>query len=369
MSLMHSRLLHLKPYLLFLGLLLATHCNAQKPAPRVSPSTHMGTQYIALGSGKILVLADSTDAARWIVQDKYDHFFERVSIAEISIQMQQPLLPNQTREDLLPAFQQYLKGDMASFSEQEATYTHSAMKQVFQQCQAVDTDIFPDTIILLKTHGKHYGEGVYYTRNNYIIVPADAFVQGHQEGFVSTMFHETFHVYSRLNPEKRRQLYQLIGFSDIGYENLEMPQALRERLLHNPDGVNFAQRITLQTKSGSTIHAIPIIYANELGMQSDRTAFMSYLSFGLFEIKPVEGTQHWRVVTRENGYDSTLDMKNLPDFQRQIRDNTGYIIHPDEVLADNFSFVMRGRTKPEHNQRFSPAGKELLRLVEKILTE
>ena len=33
----------------------------------------------------------------------------------------------------------------------------------------------------------------------------------------------------------------------------------------------------------------------------------------------------------------------VPDFAEQIGRNTKYIIHPEEVLADNFVFLLNGR--------------------------
>ena len=32
-----------------------------------------------------------------------------------------------------------------------------------------------------------------------------------------------------------------------------------------------------------------------------------------------------------------LDPEDLPDYHRRIGRNTNYIIHPDEILADNFA--------------------------------
>ena len=51
----------------------------------------------------------------------------------------------------------------------------------------------------------------------------------------------------------------------------------------------------------------------------------------------------------------------------QIKDNTGYILHPDEILADNFSFIMQDRDGLNVSGKFSPAGKQLLKDVEGII--
>ena len=38
-----------------------------------------------------------------------------------------------------------------------------------------------------------------------------------------------------------------------------------------------------------------------------------------------------------------MEPDTQPDYFRQIGRNTSYIIHPEEVLADNFSMMVLGR--------------------------
>jgi hypothetical protein len=334
-------------------------CTAQKP---------IQIQSLNLHEGHVLLLPDSADAARIIVTDRTDLFFERVTAAEMSIQMKRSLKAGQTRDELLPAFLDYLRHDVENFTPAESVYVAEVMQEVFNTCQAVVPGIFPDTLIMLKTKGNHYGASVYYTRENCIIIPADVLGAAMRRQFTSTMYHELFHVYSRLNPKKRELLYRLIGFETIGLANLRLPEALAARVLHNPDGVDFAQKITLNTEDGKTIDAVPVIYANQTGFQPDQREFFGYVEFNLFQIeKTPEGA--WQVLAKDDGYTSLLDLKTLPDFFRQIKDNTGYIIHPDEVLADNFGFLMQGKSNPKITARFSAEGKQLIENIEKTLKE
>ena len=61
------------------------------------------------------------------------------------------------------------------------------------------------------------------------------------------MLHEIFHIYSRYNPQKRDRLYELIGFKNIGDPTrLKMTAPLKDRILLNPDGVNYAYAIELK---------------------------------------------------------------------------------------------------------------------------
>lgn len=334
--------------------LLSAQCSAQIP-----------TKTITLGPGQVVLLADSAFAARYIISDSTDRFFERVSAVEMSIQMKKPLNRQTSRADLMSAYRQFLQSDMAGFSAEEAKMVEKTLKQIYPPCMRLHPDIFPDTLVLIKTKALHYGEGVYYTRENTIVIPYNA-LSGDRDAFKTTLCHELFHVYSRLHPEKRRALYQRIGFSGIGYDRLELPPLLAERVLHNPDGVDFAQIIELQQPKAPLIRAVPIIYANEPGFVERKPAFFSYLTFELFQVKE-SGDGIWRVLTKPDGLSSTLDLRNQPDFFRQIGDNTGYIIHPDEVLADNFAFLMEELEGGKPVKKFSEAGRQLLRDLEAIL--
>jgi hypothetical protein len=348
---------HFFSLLLFSFLLFPLACNAQSP-----------TRALNLAPGYVALLLDSADAAKAITTDRHDRYFELVTASEMSIQMKQPFTEGQNRESLLPAYIEFLKSDVEGFTADDAEFMEKVLKKMFKTVSEVNAGIFPDTLKLIKTKGTHYGASVWYTRDNCIVIPQGELEAKKTNSFTHTMYHELFHVYSRLNAAKRAKLYQLIGFEKIGLEKLQLPPALAARVLYNPDGVDFAQKISLKTSDSTTIQAIPIIYANNVGALAGQSQFFGYLEFNLFQILPNDdGT--WKVVVKEDGFSSTLKMNELPDFYRQIKDNTGYIIHPDEVLADNFSFIMVEKNSPQYTAKFSAEGKKLLKDVEAILKE
>lgn len=330
-------------------------CTAQQPVKE-----------LRFPNGKLLLILDSAQAAQRITVDYHDHYFELINPSEMSIQMKKPLPEQPNRTEILPAFLEFLRSDMGNFTPEESKFTADVMEKIHKTVAEVAPDIFPDTLLIIKTKGKHYGDGVYYTRDNLIIVPANELAARKTNPFSTTMYHELFHVYSRLHPAKRIQLYKLIGFEEIGLAKLRLPDALAQRVLYNPDGVDFAQKIDLSLNDSSKISAIPIIYAKNPGFITGNPEFFSYLEFNLFQITPnADGS--WQVLTKDDGFSSVLDMQKLPDFFKQIKDNTGYIIHPDEVLADNFSFIMVERNGSKISMRFSPEGKQLLKDMEAIL--
>jgi len=53
-----------------------------------------------------------------------------------------------------------------------------------------------------------------------------------------------------------------------------------------------------------------------------------------------------------------LDVSKVQGFYEQVGSNTDYIIHPEEILADNFKFLLVGMTNlpsPEIQQNLAAA--------------
>jgi hypothetical protein len=219
---------------------------------------------------------------------------------------------------------------------------------------------------LIKSKAKQYGEGTWYTRESCIVIPFDALNKRDRAEFIGTLYHEIFHCYSRENPEKRAELYALIGFKATS-KILNMPRPLKDRILLNPDGVNFAVKIDLVQSPDKTISAFPILYSTEYQVIAKKKKFFDYMGFNLYEA--IDEEPHIDVMTKSDGFTSSLSIKEQPDFMRQIGDNTGYIIHPDEVLADNFMFVCNSIKEPKSLDKFSVEGKVLIKKVKEIVTK
>jgi hypothetical protein len=320
-----------------------------------------------LNKEKSIVFCDSLKSADLIITDNTDDIFGKMNVTDMTIQMKRNYNTDYTSADIANDYITFVQKDVTSFSAADIEFVQTAMEKAFQLCQKLSPNVFPKQLNLIKTKSRNYGDGVYFTRENCIIIPANVLKEKKADDFLATMLHEIFHVYSRLNPEKRKVLYEAIGFQALNEAaNLEIPAELKNTILLNPDGTNFKYFITLQLAPDKTIKAIPIIYANSTKYNAKKPDFFNYLKFELFEIQPI--ARGFVVVTKKDG-SSTLDMKNLPDFYRQIRDNTGYIIHPDEVLADNFMFLVLAQKDKSRNDKFSNEGKELLKQIQEIIVK
>ena len=133
-----------------------------------------------------VIFLDSIGAGQAIVQDEVDFFFNQVNILDMSIQMKKNFPEGTDRNEALKEYKAYLKKDVMNFSTSEKEFVQRIFKQAFELCNKVSTDIFPTKIKLIKSSGSHYGMGAYYTREDCIIIPKDAFIFENEKAFLST---------------------------------------------------------------------------------------------------------------------------------------------------------------------------------------
>jgi len=101
-------------------------------------------------------------------------------------------------------------------------------------------------------------------------------------------------------------------------------------------------------RKGDEIIVLPI---TEIISKND---FFDYIDFSLYKVSIQHGV---KVNTNTDG-NSTINMDNIPDFFEKITTNTGYIIHPDEIIADNFMYIMMREKKNGLLRSFTDDGVE-----------
>lgn len=317
-------------------------------------------------SGREMVLLDSTRAAQAILDDDETAFFEQINRLDMALQMQRRYSSETPRAEILADYQTFLQQDVANFSESEAVILQEILSEIRSLCYTIAPDIFPKTIELIKTKGRHYGDGVFYTRENRIIIPANELAYLDRKALREVLIHEIFHIYARQHSRKRTELYALIGFSHL-QGKLLLPSEIRSRLLLNPDGVDMAYVINLAMANADTALCVPILTANAPAYLPERKAYFEYIDFNLYPVRELADGSF--VAMTDSLGRSPIRVNEQPDFFRQIGDNTFYIIHPDEILADNFKWLVLSQTeeKADELERFSEEGQELLQQIKAVL--
>ena len=188
---------------------------------------------------------------------------------------------------------------------------------------------FPQTVLIVQTTGKEEGSAA-YCRGNAVVLPRN--VVGKDKRHLEELItHELFHILSRNNPDLRRSLYAIIGFKPCG--EVRLPETLRHRKITNPDAPTCEYYIEL-TVDDRPVKAVPVLFASVEKYDEQRGGtFFRYLRFRLMVVHERKGV--WQAVERD-GRLLLLQDKDVPSYHDQIGRNTKYIIHPEEILADNF---------------------------------
>ncbi len=194
----------------------------------------------------------------------------------------------------------------------------------------------PPLILLVKTSGEEEGRAA-YCRGNAIVLPQNM-VDQQPSRLPKILPHEVFHVLSSHNPELRRKLYATIGFHPVG--EVPLPEALAARKITNPDAPLNNYAIATDSPGGRVEWLPVLISKSERYDRSRGGTLFNYLEFKLLQLER-EGNS-WRPALR-NGQPVLIDPASVPGYAAQIGDNTKYIIHPEEILADNFVFLLDGR--------------------------
>jgi len=223
------------------------------------------------------------------------------------------------------------------WEEAEKEKVYLAMEGVEEELKKMALP-FPKKIWLIKTTGQEEGNAA-YTRANAIVFP-EKFLEGGAPWVQRVLCHELFHVLSRANRELREKCYAAIGFEKC--DELEFPEELAGRKLTNPDAPRNEHCLKVKIDGGEQ-WVIPILFSKEEKYDPEKGGeFFRYLQFKLVVVERAEEGMSVEVV-REGEKAKLLDAGEVTGFLEQVGENTTYLIHPEEILADNFVLLVTGK--------------------------
>lgn len=192
----------------------------------------------------------------------------------------------------------------------------------------------PPEVLLVGTSGQEQG-GQPHTRGQAIMVPVGFQVPAAADD-VWMMAHELWHVASRGAPELATRLYAEIGFEPI--PPLVYPEAWAPIRLANPDAPQnrHAMRLSIE---GREVWVTPVTVAVRTDLRPGET-FFSVVDVRLLEVHP-DGAES-RAVLRD-GQPVWHPIQGNHDYLKRQGGNTGYVIHPEETMADNIALLATGR--------------------------
>jgi len=260
-----------------------------------------------------------------------DDFVRRLSRFDRSARMKT------AREITEKVYLSFVGDNVLDWSNDEKALIESALSFVQPRINQFSLS-WPETIYLVKTTGNEEGNAA-YTRGNAIVLPAIMLAPEGKESIKKILTHELFHILSRHNPDLKDRLYAAIGFHGCG--ELAYPSRLKQLKLTNPDAPINDYCIRLRV-AGLPTWAIPVLYSVASEYDENRGGeFFDYLKFE-FLLLEAGNSADPATATYDERHLRLAGPDDVAGFYEQVGRNTDYIIHPEEILADNFSLLVLG---------------------------
>ena len=222
------------------------------------------------------------------------------------------------------------------WSEEERSAIEAALDDIMPTVKRLRLPL-PERVVMIKTSGAEDSEAAYTRQNAIVFSRTRATTRG--PALRRLLAHELFHVASRAHPALADELYRIIGFQRCGA--VVLPPVLAARRITNPDAPKDEHCIEVAV-GGAKVWALPVLVSRVSRDELPKTGrFLQHVYPVLLLVErsatgaaatPVDGGAGPRIV----------DIDEVSGFFEQIGRNTRYVIHPEEIVADNFALLAIG---------------------------
>ena len=267
-----------------------------------------------------LIFATQEQGERQIT--KQDGFIDHVGELEMQIRLEsaEPVSKD--------AYVKSLGAGVKAWKPEEIELVEKAAKQVTEALEGYNFPL-PEEVLLVRVSAEVEGDAP-HCRGASVILP---------DGFFSVttdpariLAHELFHVMSSHHPELRDKLYEVIHFTKCN--EVELPESLQPQRVTNPDAY-LNQHVVRIVADDKETPIMPVLLTRSDEYQPG--GLFANLDFRLMVLEEADGKFMPKMVGEKPVF---LSSTGGAGYLQKIGRNTGYIIHPEEVLADNFALML-----------------------------
>ena len=305
--------------LLIITVIAGCFCSCAK-----KDGNHINHRYASAEEGRELMLANN--------ENYYDHFSQN----DLDFKMQKP---GATMEE----YKEFAGEQVLDFTSSEISYIDgllSDMEKTLDKNGYVLPEI--DEIVFIKTTMQEEPGAAGYTHGTQIYLQSDYvtyfsegnIVAGYEDYFQELLWHELFHCLTRNNPDFREAMYSLVNFTVVD-SDFEIPDSVFEYHITNPDVEHHNSYATF------------IIDGQEIDCFTDFVTTMhydevydSFMVCSTTALVPIDGTDIYYTPEQASNFDEVFGT------------NTGYVVDPEECMADNFAYAMLYGIEGKENQGY-----------------
>ncbi len=234
-------------------------------------------------------------------------------------------------------YQAFAREQVLDFTEDEAALIEEYFLDMEARLAETGCVLPPlDEIVFIKTTMAEECDAGGYTHNTQIYVSEHLLAEGAagDEGlsdYLTTFFwHELFHCLTRCNPDFRADMYRIIHFT-VGDGDYPLPPRVFEYHISNPDVEHHNSWASFLIDGKEVKCFTDFVTTKHFEVPGD--TFFDYATTALV---PIDGADIYYTPEQASNFDEV--------FGR----NTGYVVDPEECMADNFSYAMSfGMDGPE----------------------
>lgn len=281
-------------------------------------------------SGSLIRLVDSSEAATLNLQS--DHYTKSLTDFDLSVRLNRA--QGGTEADYLQLSAKSVESWKPN-EEQELKAAFDALESTSKK-QSISLHL-PDTVILIRSNASEEFHADGWTRRNRIMLNMQ--VAGISTALVA---HELWHVISRLNPDVRDQAYAVFHFKPCN--NVDYKTPFKNHVITNPDCPEIRHYIRVDQNGAETDMALMIRAAGDF---QPNGSLGDYVDMVLVVLDGDDNNKHVRM---KNGKPVFENPYQLPDFFKQVGQNTEYMLHVEEITAEHFAALITGRKvrQPEY---------------------